>query len=229
MCRWWWYFFFKVIYCRKPWSPDNETVVVFWLLVVLNSKLVDGQAHMWMFINQSTNRLLWCSALCTKLTFLAAMVATAGTAVTAVTRSYSFIKECNRCVKICYSSWRKSHLLCWGSTMTYVYTTSFAAPQRSVRAVTTKCYSKILAAWHSSYTTAATRSAVTGLEKPFYVFGVCGPLWTTVVRQSIKVLAPTCQPRWLRRNQIFLFGKITFCLENLVSGEMAEIWCWAEI
>ena len=51
----------------------------------------------------------------------------------------------------------------------------------------------------------------------------CGPLWTTVVRQSIKVLAPTCQPRWLRRNQIFLFGKITFCLENLVSGEMAEI------
>ena len=118
---------------------------------------------------------------------------------------------------------------CWGSTMTYVYTTSFAAPQRSVRAVTTKCYSKILAAWHSSYTTAATRSAVTGLEKPFYVFGVCGPLWTTVVRQSIKVLAPTCQPRWLRRNQIFLFGKITFCLENLVSGEMAEIWCWAEI
>jgi len=31
-----------------------------------------------------------------------------------------------------------------------------------------------------------------------------------VVRQSIKVLAPTCQPRWLRRNQIFLFGKITF-------------------
>ena len=96
--RWWWYFFFKVIYCRKPWSPDNETVV-FWLQVVLNSKLVDGQAHVWMFINQSTNRLLWCSALCTKLTFLAAMVATAGTAVTAVTRSYSFIKECNRCVK----------------------------------------------------------------------------------------------------------------------------------
>ena len=30
-----------IIYCRKPWNPDDKTVVVFCHLVVLNCQLVD--------------------------------------------------------------------------------------------------------------------------------------------------------------------------------------------
>ena len=70
--------------------------------------------------------------------------------------------------------------------MTYVYTTSVAALQQSVTAVTTaKVGCLTLQLQYSCYSISCYRAGK--------VLGV--------VRQSIKVLAPTQQPLWLRLNQ----------------------------
>lgn len=112
--------------------------------------------------NQSTNHL-WCTAFCTKLTCLAAMAMTAVTiviTVTAVTRSCSY-KECNRCLKSikvvtapqkinlsCRRCLGLHHDVClhdisWSSTT--ISELQLLQQQK-------------LAAWHSSYNTAATNN-----------------------------------------------------------------------
>ena len=92
--------------------------------------------------------------------------------------------------------------------MTYVYTTSVAALQQSVTAVTTaKVGCLTLQLQYSCYSISCYRAGK--------VLGV--------VRQSIKVLAPTQQPLWLRLNQtnISVMKNLLFLfVNNCTSGQM---------
>lgn len=95
--------------------------------------------------------------------------------------------------------------------MTYVYTTSVAALQQSVTAVTTaKVGCLTLQLQYSCYSISCYRAG-----KAVHVLGV--------VRQSIKVLAPTQQPLWLRLNQpnISVMKNLLFLfVNNCTSGQM---------
>ena len=112
--------------------------------------------------NQSTNHL-WCTALCTKLTFLAAMAATAVTIVTkvtAVTRSCSY-KECNRCLKsnkvVTAPPKNKSQLQALFGAHHDVCLHDISCSSTTISELQLLQQQK-LAAWHSSYNTAATNN-----------------------------------------------------------------------
>jgi len=126
------------------------------------------------------------------------------TKVTAVTRSCSY-KECNIYLKSSQVVTAPEKNLscrrcCWGSLMTYVYTTSVAALQRSV---SYSCYNS--KSWLLDIAVTIQLLLIISCYRARIAIHVLG-----VVRQSIKVLAPTRQPLGLTLKQMCLFYKICF-------------------
>ena len=116
-----------IIYCRKPWNPDDKTVVVFCHLVVLNCQLVEK-------LNIALNvQPVRQPSLMYRTLYKAHVFGCSYDCETNVTKlklsqecTVASYKECNRCLKSSCNSSPKRNLSCrgcYGFIMTFVYTT----------------------------------------------------------------------------------------------------------